>query len=518
MAGQTATRIGMGVCKSNQLMPPGGAEGVDGSPGQQTKSSTTTTSFTKSSNTTKGREEEDRSSSPAFPSDSEPTPTDEPAAADNAPDTPPKKRKFGKGHNGVRKTSNNSKQYDMIPQPVVAKETAHVKRSSLPNHVLSQVDSKCLFVPIPTINDTSNNDNNKDNGTLRRKSYCTSNGREKHYSGDRLLSAMDAESASLMSDCDVTMPARVPTFSTFRDAEIGDSGGRMMRASTPDLPAMPCPSPLPLPGDDADEEDVDVEELSHLADRDSLQSLCSTDHIADIQDPDDHDLDAHAPRYGLDEDPIDTHVVCSPFRSPDSPIWKRRSSYMMQDSNKIVEQNDTSPKTGACHTNSSDHVTVPAVQVRIDGCDSAKTVTELAESGRGGTADADTEHNTANASAKSSPLTSKPKATNLVKKVTTTSKPRTEKQKSKSEIRGRKALRTITFILGAFVLCWTPYHILVVIYGFCASGDCINITLYDISYFMCYMNSPINPLCYALANAQFKKTFLRILRLDWHRT
>jgi len=86
----------------------------------------------------------------------------------------------------------------------------------------------------------------------------------------------------------------------------------------------------------------------------------------------------------------------------------------------------------------------------------------------------------------------------------------------KNENRARKALRTITIILGAFVLCWTPWHVLSMIMGFCLA--CVEPVIYDISYWLCYLNSPINPFCYAFANQQFKKTFLRIFRGDWHRT
>ncbi|XP_026477429.1 muscarinic acetylcholine receptor gar-2 [Ctenocephalides felis] len=92
------------------------------------------------------------------------------------------------------------------------------------------------------------------------------------------------------------------------------------------------------------------------------------------------------------------------------------------------------------------------------------------------------------------------------------------RQKSKSENRARKAFRTISFILGAFVACWTPYHILALVEGFCADPPCTNEHLFMFTYFLCYANSPMNPFCYALANQQFKKTFTRILKGDLHMT
>ena len=87
-----------------------------------------------------------------------------------------------------------------------------------------------------------------------------------------------------------------------------------------------------------------------------------------------------------------------------------------------------------------------------------------------------------------------------------------KKDKIKTENRAKKALRTISFILGAFVTCWTPYHIIAILASFCPS--CINIHLYMLSYFLCYLNSPVNPFCYAAANQQFKNAFKRIMTGD----
>ncbi|CAG2164156.1 unnamed protein product [Oppiella nova] len=114
-----------------------------------------------------------------------------------------------------------------------------------------------------------------------------------------------------------------------------------------------------------------------------------------------------------------------------------------------------------------------------------------------------------------------PLAQSLSKRIRNGRRKKEKRQnRSKSENRARKALRTISFILGAFVICWTPYHITALVEGFCLDrlNGCVNKHLFYFTYFLCYANSPLNPFCYALMNQQFKKAFVRVLRGDLHRT
>ncbi|XP_002741720.1 muscarinic acetylcholine receptor M2-like [Saccoglossus kowalevskii] len=82
-------------------------------------------------------------------------------------------------------------------------------------------------------------------------------------------------------------------------------------------------------------------------------------------------------------------------------------------------------------------------------------------------------------------------------------------RQDKTERADKKAMKTLTLILGAFFVTWSPYSTFFIIMGWCAK--CIDPGLYSFSYWLCYMNSTLNPLCYAFANELFRVTFIKIL-------
>ncbi|KHJ86783.1 hypothetical protein OESDEN_13456, partial [Oesophagostomum dentatum] len=79
---------------------------------------------------------------------------------------------------------------------------------------------------------------------------------------------------------------------------------------------------------------------------------------------------------------------------------------------------------------------------------------------------------------------------------------KSEKERKKNERKQEsKAAKTLSAILAAFIVTWTPYNVIVCYEAF--FPHTLPDYLFTGSYFLCYINSTINPLCYALCNARF---------------
>lgn len=91
-----------------------------------------------------------------------------------------------------------------------------------------------------------------------------------------------------------------------------------------------------------------------------------------------------------------------------------------------------------------------------------------------------------------------------------------KKKKSQEKRQETKAAKTLSAILLSFMITWTPYNILVLLKPLTTCTKCIPQELWDFFYALCYINSTINPVCYALCNASFRRTYIRILTCKWH--
>ena len=84
--------------------------------------------------------------------------------------------------------------------------------------------------------------------------------------------------------------------------------------------------------------------------------------------------------------------------------------------------------------------------------------------------------------------------------------------KTTSLARDRRAAKNLFILVFAFVICWCPYTLLTLIRALCKHPDrCISSTTYEITFWLLWFNSSINPLLYSFLHVKFRQAFYRIL-------
>uniref|UniRef100_A0A663E8V8 G-protein coupled receptors family 1 profile domain-containing protein n=1 Tax=Aquila chrysaetos chrysaetos TaxID=223781 RepID=A0A663E8V8_AQUCH len=76
--------------------------------------------------------------------------------------------------------------------------------------------------------------------------------------------------------------------------------------------------------------------------------------------------------------------------------------------------------------------------------------------------------------------------------------------------RPAKIAKSLAIIVCAFAICWAPYTLLMIIRGAC-QGTCVHNSLYEITFWLLWLNSSLNPFLYPLCHMRFRMAFMKIL-------
>lgn len=77
-------------------------------------------------------------------------------------------------------------------------------------------------------------------------------------------------------------------------------------------------------------------------------------------------------------------------------------------------------------------------------------------------------------------------------------------------IQDKKIAKSLAVIVCVFAVCWAPYTLLMIIRAACR-GHCVSHYLYEVTFWLLWLNSAINPFLYPLCHSSFRKAFAKIL-------
>ncbi|XP_055717071.1 protein IMPACT isoform X2 [Salvelinus fontinalis] len=76
--------------------------------------------------------------------------------------------------------------------------------------------------------------------------------------------------------------------------------------------------------------------------------------------------------------------------------------------------------------------------------------------------------------------------------------------------RDKKIAKSLAIIVCIFGICWAPYTLLMIIRAAC-SGRCVEHYWYEVTFWLLWLNSGINPFLYPLCHSSFRRAFAKIL-------
>ena len=76
--------------------------------------------------------------------------------------------------------------------------------------------------------------------------------------------------------------------------------------------------------------------------------------------------------------------------------------------------------------------------------------------------------------------------------------------------RDRKAARSLFILVMVFAFCWLPYEVMALISAMCPT--CINATVFEVSFWLLWANSAINPILYPLLHRRFREALFTIMK------